>query len=79
MSVWPSTRITQGMLAGNVAFDLFQRRGEIVELAIGARLQRGRARIEQHVGGEHEAVADDPEVLVGSPSVFLSSPKKFER
>ena len=46
----------------DLRLEIAQRRGELVELQAGLRLQDVGAGIEQHVGGKHEAVADDLEV-----------------
>ena len=62
-SVWPSTRSTQAISAGIFSLELDQRAGELVELGAALGLvERGLAGIEEHLGLEHEAVADDADV-----------------
>ena len=62
MSVWPSTRSTQ-LISDGICFSRSSKRGgEFVEFGAAFRPQHRRAGIEEHLGLEHEAVADDADI-----------------
>ena len=55
-----------GNVARDLGLELLQGVGELVELRRGLRLEVGGAGVEQHVGGEDEAVADHLELGTGA-------------
>ena len=61
---WPGFVDAQhpGDVLRDLPVELDQRGCELVELGAPAGLHHGRARIEEHLGLKHEAVADDPDV-----------------
>ena len=65
MSVWPSTRSTQGISAGIFFSSLGERGGDLVDLRQRLRLEVGLADVEQQFRLQHEAVADDAHVRAG--------------
>ena len=62
LSVWPSTRKHPRNVGWDIRGDLFHRGRDLVEFGHALGFEIGLAGIEEHLGLEHEAVADDADI-----------------